>query len=114
MGRIAVGTAVGTDDMTIFSFRDSWLEEFFRNDVAGKQIPAAERDAIFRRLQMLDDARCDRDLRSPPGNRFERLGGSLAGKCSVRVNRQWCLIFEFERSSGVATGVYLDPHTYRT
>ena len=100
--------------MTILSFRDRWLEDFFRDDIAGKHIPAAERDALFRRLQMLDDARCDRDLRSPPGNRFERLEGFLAGKCSIRVNRQWRLIFEFDGGTGAASGVYLDPHSYRS
>ena len=99
--------------MSIVSFRDSWLEDFFKNDVSEKQLPAAEKSAIFRRLQMLDDAKCDRDLRSPPGNHFEKLDGALAGKCSIRVSLHWRLIFEFEGNTGNATDVYLDPHTYR-
>ncbi|WP_029010505.1 type II toxin-antitoxin system RelE/ParE family toxin [Azospirillum halopraeferens] len=97
----------------IASFRDAWLEDFFRHNVVGKQIPAAERDRVFRRLQMLDDATCDRDLRSPPGNHFERLSPPLDGRCSIRVSRQWRLVFEFDGTTGRATGVYLDPHTYR-
>ncbi|WP_304105777.1 type II toxin-antitoxin system RelE/ParE family toxin [Marinobacter antarcticus] len=28
----------------------------------------------------------------PPGNRFEHLGGKLAGLCSIRVNKQYRLI----------------------
>jgi proteic killer suppression protein len=65
------------------------------------------------RLQMLDDATCENDLRVPPSNRFERLSGQLAGKCSIRVNLQWRLIFEFDADTGQAFGVILDPHKYR-
>lgn len=97
----------------IHSFRDKWLEDFFRHDVVSKEVPAAERDRIFRRLQMLDDAACDRDLRSPPGNHFEKLEPPLQGKCSIRVSKQWRLVFAFDGGTGKATGVYLDPHTYR-
>ena len=36
------------------------------------------------------------DLRSPPGNRLEALGGDLAGFHSIRVNDQWRLVFRWE------------------
>jgi proteic killer suppression protein len=41
----------------IASFRDAWLREFFVNDVSSKKIPADVSERLFRRLQMLDDAR---------------------------------------------------------
>jgi len=97
----------------IQSFRDAWLEDFFLRDVAGKQVPASERDQLFRRLQMLDDATCDRDLRSPPGNRLEKLKSPLDGKYSIRVSHHWRLIFDFDVDTGSARNVHLDPHTYR-
>lgn len=97
----------------IRSFRDQWLERFFKDDIAGKQIPADAKNSLFRRLQMLDDAACDRDLRSPPGNHFEKLGPPLEGWHSIRVTRQWRLIFGFDGDTGEAINVYLDPHTYR-
>lgn len=50
------------------------------------------------------------DLRAPPGNRFEHLQGALSGWCSIRVNKQYRLIFRWE--NGIALDVYLDPHVY--
>jgi proteic killer suppression protein len=46
-----------------------------------------------RKLQMLDDALELRDLRSPPGNRLEGLGGDRAGQYSIRINDQWRVYF---------------------
>jgi proteic killer suppression protein len=63
-------------------------------------------------LQIIDDATCDLDLRSPPGNHFEKLIGSLKGKCSIRVNKQWRLIFAWNGATGEAAGIYLDNHDY--
>lgn len=42
---------------------------------------------------MLDDAQELRDLRSPPGNRLEGLGGDRAGQHSIRINDQWRVCF---------------------
>src|SRR5882672_9083298 len=77
----------------IVSFRDAWLRAFFVEDIRSRNIPPDLEARLFRRLQMLDDAATDRDLRVPPSNHFEKLHGSLAGFCSIRVNRQWRLIF---------------------
>ena len=97
----------------ITSFRDHWLESFFKDDVAGKRIPGDVKNSLFRRLQMLDDATCDKDLCSPPGNRFEKLASPLSGPHSIRINGQWRLIFAFDCDTGESSDVYLDPHTYR-
>jgi antitoxin HigA-1 len=48
----------------IVSFRDAWLRSFFVDDVRGKKIPAGLESQLFRRLQMLDDAMTDADLRA--------------------------------------------------
>ena len=69
--------------------------------------------AGFRKLQMIDDATTDRDLRSPPSNRFEKLRGELAGLHSVRVSDRWRLIFRWDAGRGEAEGVYLDDHSYK-
>jgi proteic killer suppression protein len=42
-------------------------------------------DRLFLRLQMLEDAVCDSDLRIPPRNHFEKLKGKLDGLHSIRV-----------------------------
>jgi len=43
---------------------------------------------------MIDDAVTDQDLRAPPSNHFEKLRGNLEGWHSIRINRQWRLIFQ--------------------
>jgi proteic killer suppression protein len=96
----------------IVSFRDGWLRRFFVDDVRSKRIPPGLESSLFRKIQMIDDAMTDQDLRVPPGNHFEKLKGNLEGFCSIRVNRQWRLIFQWDGRRGEATGVYLDAHGY--
>jgi proteic killer suppression protein len=97
----------------IQSFRDRWLREFYLKDKTSKKIPAEVQDRLFRKLQLIDDATCDLDLRSPPSNHFEKLRGNLAGKHSIRVNKQWRLVFTWSGERGEAQDIYLDNHDYR-
>ncbi|MBM3544154.1 MAG: type II toxin-antitoxin system RelE/ParE family toxin [Alphaproteobacteria bacterium] len=97
----------------IISFRDEWLRAFFMDDVRSRKIPLDLENRLFRKLQMLDDAISDQDLRVPPSNHFEKLSGKLKGLHSIRVNRQWRLVFRWDGKSGEAAGVYLDDHSYR-
>jgi proteic killer suppression protein len=97
----------------IKNFRDVWIHNFFVNNIQHKKIPASIRNPLFRKIQMLDDATCDLDLRSPPSNHFERLSGSLKGRCSIRINKQWRLVFFWDDSRGEAGNVYLDNHDYK-
>ena len=48
-----------------------------------------------RKLQMLDSAEEVNDLRSPPGNRLEKLSGDRLGQWSIRINDQWRICFEW-------------------
>ena len=97
----------------ISSFRDDWLRAFFVDDVHSRNIPSDLETRLFRKLQMLDDATTDQDLRVPPSNHFEKLRGKLDGFHAVRVNNQWRLIFRWDGSRGEASGVHLDDHSYR-
>ena len=97
----------------IASFRDEWLRGFFVDGFRGKEIPANVADRLFRKLQMIDDAASDRDLRAPPSNHFEKLRGHLDGFHSIRINRQWRVIFRWNDQLGEAQSVYLDNHSYR-
>jgi proteic killer suppression protein len=96
----------------IVSFRDDWLRAFFVDDVRSRNIPSDLESRLFRKLQMIDDAMTDQDLRVPPSNHFEKLRGKLADLHSIRVNKQWRLIFQWDGGRGEATGVYLDDHSY--
>ena len=97
----------------ILGFRDRWLQEFFLHDVSSRNIPPDLEARLFRKLQLLDDATSDADLRVPPSNHFEKLRDSLAGWRSIRVNNQWRLIFQWNGGTGEAAQVYLDDHGYR-
>lgn len=44
-------------------------------------------------LTVLNAATSLEDLRSPPGNRLEKLSGDREGQHSVRVNKQWRICF---------------------
>ena len=97
----------------IVSFRDEWLRAFFVEDAHSRNIPPDLESRIFRKLQMIDDAMTDQDLRVPPSNHFEKLRGNLARFHSIRVNKQWRLVFRWDGDRGEAEGVYLDDHSYR-
>jgi len=97
----------------IKSFRDGWLRAFFVDDERSKLIPSDLEGRVFRKLQMIDDAVADQDLRVPPSNHFEKLRGNLHGFYPIRVNRQWRLVFRWEGGKGEASDLYLDDHSYR-
>lgn len=97
--------------LMIESWRDSWLKDYYEKDLYSKKIPPDLRDRLFRKLQLLDDATTDADLRVPPSNHFEKLSGRFDGWHSIRVNEQWRLIFRW--SEGKAKVVHLDDHSYR-
>ena len=97
----------------IVSFRDGWLRDFFVEDIRSKKIPSDLESRLFRKIQLIDDATTDQDLRAPPSNRFEKLRGNLAGFHTIRVNKQWRIVFRWDSGRGEAEGAYLDNHSYR-
>ena len=97
----------------IIGFRENWLQSYFIDDVSSRRIPSEIDSRLFRKLQMIDDAICDLDLRVPPSNHFEKLSGKLKDYYSIRVNRQWRLIFRWNGTTGEASDLYLDDHGYK-
>ena len=97
----------------IAGFRDEWLRAFFDEEVRSKRIPPDLESRLFRKLQMIDDATSDQDLRVPPSNHLEKLRGHLAGWHSIRVNGPWRWVFKWNGGHGEAKDVYLDNHNYR-
>ena len=49
-------------------------------------------------LAVLNAAADLNDLRSPPGNRLEKLAGDREGQHSVRINKQWRICFIWTES----------------
>jgi proteic killer suppression protein len=48
-----------------------------------------------RKLLQIDAATALEDLRTPPGNRLEKLSGNRAGQWSIRINDQWRICFRW-------------------
>lgn len=92
-------------------FKDKWLEDFYFDDRRHRKIPSSLHTVLYRKLQMLDMAKEIMDLRSPPGNQLEALAGNLAGWHSIRVNKQYRIIFQW--CGGHMLHAYFDPHTYK-
>jgi len=95
----------------IVSFRDGWLRDFFVADVRSKKIPSDLASRLFRKIQMIDDATTDQDLRVPPSNHFEKLRGRLEGLHSIRVNKQWRIVFRWDSGRGEEKDVYPEDHS---
>ncbi|MEZ2330398.1 type II toxin-antitoxin system RelE/ParE family toxin [Mesorhizobium sp. RCC_202] len=89
------------------------MRAFFVDDTHSRNVPSDLESRLFRKLQMIDDAATDQDLRVPPSNHFEKLRGNLEGYHSIRLNKQWRLVFRWDGGRGEATDLYLDDHSYK-
>ncbi|WP_460046162.1 type II toxin-antitoxin system RelE/ParE family toxin [Pseudomonas sp. S2_H01] len=75
----------------IVSFKCTDTESLFRQ---GKtRVWSSILSVVERKLTMLDAASSIIDLKSPPGNRLESLGGDRKGQHSIRINAQWRICF---------------------
>ena len=79
----------------IRSFRDTATRTFWETGKSKGMPPATLRRAAQRKLTMLHAATRVEDLRSPPGNRLERLRGDREGQYSIRINEQFRVCFEW-------------------
>lgn len=70
------------------------VEERLSKEVRG--FPNDLRRIARKKLAMLHAAHAADDLRSPPGNRLEKLKGDRKDFHSIRVNNLWRIVFRFE------------------
>jgi proteic killer suppression protein len=77
----------------IQSFADSDTEQLFREE-KNRRFHSVARVALRKLIQINRAGRLS-DLSVPPGNRLEQLSGDLAGLHSVRINRQWRIVFRW-------------------
>ena len=81
----------------IRSFRDPEAQRLFERH-ASRRLSREVQRAALRKLVILDAAESLQDLRSPPGNRLEKLYGDRAGQHSIRINDQWRICFAWRGS----------------
>lgn len=89
-------------------FRDAALEEFHRSGRPPRYVPPELRKILRRKLAMLEHSRNLNDLRSPPSNHLEKLRFDLAGHYSIRVNKQFRIVFAWTENG--AEDVYFDDY----
>ena len=82
----------------IKTFADKETESFYRTGKSRK-IPSTIHKAALRKLDYLNAAYVLEDLRVPPANRLEALEGELKGKYSIRINKQYRIVFAFENGN---------------
>jgi toxin HigB-1 len=76
----------------IRSFANRDTERLFRREPV-RRFSADLRRIMLRKLVVVDAADSLQDLRSPPGNRLEKLRGDREGQHSIRINDQWRICF---------------------
>ena len=82
----------------IKSFQDKESEIFYITGKSRKISPSIQKAAL-RKLDYLNNARDLNDLKIPPANRLEKLQGELKEYYSIRINKQYRVIFRFEQNN---------------
>jgi proteic killer suppression protein len=91
----------------IKSFRCKETEKIFWDEKSQKFTPDLHRRAKIK-LDILEAAQTKGDLTSPPSNHLEELKGDYKGFMSIRINKQFRLVFRFE--NGNALDVHISDY----
>lgn len=79
----------------IISFSNKETEKVWNGKFSNK-LPNEIQKIARRKLRMLNNSQDIKDLRTPPSNKLEKLKGKLSDFYSIRINRQWRIIFKWE------------------
>ncbi len=74
-----------------------------------RKLPSDIQNVARRKLRMINNAQNINDLRIPPANHLEKLSGNLEGFHSIRINKQWRIIFRWENDNALEIGI-IDYH----
>ena len=92
----------------ILSFGSKQTEKIW-NGIRVKK-PSVEIQNIGRRkLRMLHNSQNIDDLKIPPSNRLEKLTGKLKDFYSIRINKQWRIIFKWDNNNALEVEI-IDYH----
>lgn len=81
----------------IQSFGNKETEKIWKG-LRSSKLPFEIQEIARRKLRMLNNSQSIQDLRIPPSNHLEKLSGNLSGKFSIRVNKQWRIVFSWENN----------------
>jgi len=69
------------------------------NGLQSRKLPVDIQNVARRKLRMINNSININDLRIPPANHLEKLSGNLSDFYSIRVNKQWRIIFRWENEN---------------
>lgn len=92
----------------LVSFGSKQTEQIW-NGIRVKKMPIEIQKIGRRKLRMLNNSQDIKDLRIPPSNRLEKLSGNLSGFYSIRINKQWRIIFQWEKGNASEVAI-VDYH----
>jgi proteic killer suppression protein len=74
-----------------------------------RKLPADIQNVARRKLRMINNAQNINDLRIPPANHLEKLSGNLSDFHSIRINKQWRIIFKWKNDDALEVEI-IDYH----
>lgn len=92
----------------IKTFKDKETEKVW-DGLRSSKLPLEIQSIARRKLRMINNSQNISDLRIPPSNRLERLSGNLKEYYSIRINRQWRIIFQWINDNAVEVSI-VDYH----
>jgi toxin HigB-1 len=92
----------------IISFGSRETEKIW-NGIRVKKIPLEIQSAGRRKLRMLNNSQNITDLQIPPSNRLEKLSGNYKDFYSIRINKQWRIIFKWNQGNAEQASI-IDYH----
>ncbi len=82
----------------ILSFGSKEIEKIWKG-IRVKKLPLDIQNVGRQKLRMLNNSQDIADLRIPPSNRLEKLTGNLNRFYSIRINKQWKIIFTWNNGN---------------
>ena len=91
----------------ILSFKDKRTRQIWEGQA--QRLDAALQRKAQLKLRYIHLAHEVNDLRNPPGNRLEKLGGNRSGQHSIRINQQYRVCFHWT-PNGAEDVEFVDYH----
>ena len=82
----------------IISFGSKETQKIWEGEFA-KKLPPPIQSIARRKLRMINNSADINDLRVPPANHLEKLIGDWIGYYSIRINRQWRIVFQWKNGN---------------
>lgn len=92
----------------IQSFGNKETEKIWKG-IRSSKLPNEIQEIARRKLRMLNNSQHIQDLKIPPSNRLEKLSGDLKKYYSIRINKQWRIIFLWKNGNAFETEI-IDYH----